>query len=153
MQKLHSLRTALTAACPDLARDPDRLVIFAEQGKVEKRLRVAGLSCRYTYTATLLVTDWAQDADAVILPLVQWCQQNQPDMTEQITFEADLLNHDTVDLVVHVPLTEFVAVTDNGNGTVSTAHLPEPVYVGDNRTDALPADPEWATHPGNTPIT
>lgn len=38
-------------------------------------------------------------------------------------------------------------VTDNGDGTVSTEHLPEPIYIGDDKWASIPRDPEWGTYP------
>lgn len=153
MQKLNRLRQAITDACPDLGRDPDRLLIFAEQGKLVKKNLLAGLSFEYQYKATLLVTDFGADPDTLLIPILAWCQKNQPDMTEQVSFEADILNNTDVDLVVTIPLTEFVKVTDNGDGTVSAAHLPEPIYIGDNGEQSLPATPEWETYPDKQIIT
>lgn len=147
MHKLSSLRQSITDACPDLARDPDRLLIFAEDGKLVKKNLLAGLSFEYQYKATLLVTDFGADPDTLLIPILAWCQKNQPDMTEHVSFEADILNNTDVDLVITLPLTEFVKVTDNGNGTVSTDHLPEPIYIGDNSEASLPDTPEWETFP------
>lgn len=112
MHKLHLLRKHLTNAVPALTRDPERLLTFVEDGHIEF-YRGPTLSHEYQYTAQLILTDYAGDTDAVIIPLLDWLSAYQPDAdpAEAVSFEAELLNHQTVDLALRVRLTERVVAT------------------------------------------
>lgn len=149
MKKLISLRAYLKTAVPFLKDNPDKLLIFAETGSLEDTPRVSNLSFEYSYTATLVITDFSHDPDTVIVPILAWLKQNQPQRGERkaADFEAEILDNDSVDLQIKLQLSEFVKVTDNGNDTVSTAHLGEPIYVGGIASTGDPMS-EWETHNG-----
>lgn len=148
MKKIVSLRNFLREAVPYLKQNPDKLLVFVEIGSVNNRAGLASLSFAYSYTATIVITDFAGDPDRVIVPIVAWLKKNQPHRAGDKAFDlqAEILDNDCADLEIKVALDEFVNVTDNGNGTVSTDHLGETIYVG----DFLPEDPlaEWETHNG-----
>lgn len=151
MNKLQKMRAFLIDAVPTLKRDPDKLLVFAEEGHLENPPRAPHLSFTYHYTASLVLTDFGADPDTVVVPLLAWLKKNQPDRADlrALEFSAEILNNKDVDIEIRVPLTEFVAVTDNGNGTVSTDHLGEPIYVGDTFQEGID-DPltEWQEHNG-----
>lgn len=149
MNKLQKLRSYLISAVPTLQRDPDKLLTFAEAGELLDTPRAPHLSFEYSYTATLVLTDFGADPDTVMVPLLAWLKKNQPDRGERkaLEFNAEILSNEEVDIEIRIALTEFVKVTDNGNGTVSTDHLGEPIYVG---TFPESGDPllEWKLHNG-----
>lgn len=133
MYKPASLRTFLAAANPELARDPDRLLVFIDEGRLLSTL-APGLSFEYAYTLNLVLTDYAGHPDAVMAPLLAWVRQHQPELLANpeargtITFEADLLANDKVDLSIKVPLTERVGVHRRPSGDgLDIEHYPEPV--------------------------
>lgn len=124
MQKLHLLRKHLINAVPHLKRDPERLLTFVEDGQIEF-YRGPTLSHEYQYTAQLILTDYAGEVDAVIIPLLDWLSAYQPnaDPAEAVSFEAELLNHQTVDLALRVRLTERVVATrDCETGEIRAEH-------------------------------
>lgn len=151
MNKLQKLRAYLTAAVPALQRDPDKLLVFAEQGSLEDAPRAEHLSFTYLYTASLVLTDFGADPDTVFVPLLAWLKKNQPDRAERraLDFNAEILSNEEVDIEIRIELSEFVKVSDNGDGTVSTTHMGEPIYIG--QVDVFPdEDPlrEWELHNG-----
>ena len=58
MNKLKSLRDYLLANIPTLAQNPERLLVFADKGKVISNS--LSLSFEYDYTVNLIVTDFAE---------------------------------------------------------------------------------------------
>ena len=63
MNKLKSLRDYLLANIPTLAQNPERLLIFADKGKVISNS--LSLSFEYDYTDNLIVTDFATPVTSV----------------------------------------------------------------------------------------
>lgn len=131
MRKPAELRTAITAAVPDLQHNPDKLHLFVEEGRVVAT-GAKSLSFEYQYTLSLLVTDFADSADAITVPVLAWLRENQPELftnpdrrPDGFKFETDVLNHNTVDLLVKLPLTERVIVTV-ADGHYQIAHAPQP---------------------------
>lgn len=137
MMKPASLRQAITAAVPHLARNPEKLHLFVDEGRVVAT-GARTLSFEYQYTLTLIVTDFAAGADEIMVPVLAWLRANQselffnPDQRERsVQFEADILNHTTVDLALKLPLTERVVVRVAGAG-YQVEHPPEPVNDNDD---------------------
>lgn len=133
MIKPAGLREHLTAALPDLRRDPERLLVFIDEGSVVSTA-AAGLSFEYRYTLNLILTDYAGHPDAVMVPLLVWLARHQPELLanpslrEQISFKADVLANDKVDLDIKVPLTERVGVKPREGGGYNVEHYPEPLF-------------------------
>ena len=131
MYKPESLRTFLTTANPELARDPDRLVVFIDEGHL-RATYTQGLSFEYTYVLNLMFTDYAGHPDAIMIPLLIWLHTHQPELLAdfdkhgKIVFEADLLANDKVDLSIKIPLTERVGVKPRVGGGYDVIHYPEP---------------------------
>lgn len=143
MKKPTSLRAALTAALPDLAANPEKLHIFVDEGRV---IATGGktLSFEYQYTVTLIVVDFSGSADAITVPVLAWLRVNQPELFfspdhrhDGFKFEADILNHSTVDLQIKLPLTERVTVTVDGP-SYRIVHHDEPVDENDDPTSWRP---------------
>lgn len=138
MIKPASLRAAIAAAVPDLAANPDKFLVFADAGALAST-GTGSLSFEYRYTLNLILTDFADDADAVMVALLAWVHRNQSDLLNNpntrntaITFEVDHLNNATCDLSIKLPLTESVRVTIGEDGKPIIKHKEEPV-------------PEWQT--------
>jgi len=124
MKKLHLLRTHLINAVPGLVRDPDRLLTFVEDGSIEFR-RGANLSHEYQFAAQLVLTDFTDDLDTVMVPLLQWLAEYQPDAdpTEAVSFEAEILSNQSVDVALRVRLTErVIAKVDCESGAIRVDH-------------------------------
>lgn len=137
MMKPNNLRAALTESLPELARNPEKLHIFVDEGRI---VATGGktLSFEYVYTLTTILTDYAGGADTVIVPVLAWLRVNQselffnPDRRETgFKFEVDILNHTTVDIAIKLALTERVTVRVV-DGQYQIAHQPEPVNEYDD---------------------
>lgn len=135
MNKPASLRAALAAALPDLARDPERLLVFIDAGSVRSTF-AGGLSWEYAYTLNIILTDYAGHPDAVIVPVLQWVSVNQSELLDNvterphgITFEADILDAGKVDMSLKIKLTERVIARENA-GVITLVHADEPQPEG-----------------------
>lgn len=131
MFKPASLRAFLTAANPELQRDPDRLAIFIDAGNLRSTY-APGISFEYAYTLNLVFTDYAGHPDAIMAPLLDWLRVHQPellanfDTQSKVEFEADILANDAVDLSIKIPLTERVGTHKRQAGGYDLVHYPEP---------------------------
>ncbi len=116
MYKPASLRRHLTAAVPELARDPDKLSLMVKSGRVACA-GSASLSFEYRYGLQLVVLDYAGSADAIVLPILVWMRTHQAEYFDNpqqrdgnFRFEAEYNNASTIDLLVELQLTESVHV-------------------------------------------
>lgn len=132
MKKPASLRAALVAALPDLARDPERLLVFIDAGSLRSTF-APGLSYETAYTLNLILTDFAGEPLVVWAAILIWLRVNQSELLDNpdkrqtgITFEADIIDHDKVDLSIKLQLTERVIVKDQGNGKLDITIADEP---------------------------
>jgi len=137
MRKPVELRAAITAAVADLKRNPEKLHLFVEEGRVVAT-GAKTISFEYQYTLTLLVTDFAESADAITVPVMAWLRANQPELftnpdrqPDGFKFETDILSHNCVDLLMRIPLTERVIVKVAA-GRYDVTHAPEPANEYDD---------------------
>jgi hypothetical protein len=135
MNKINSLRAALTAALPEFARDPDRLHLFVEHGSIAATA-AHSLSFEYAYTLDIVVTDYAGHADHLIVPIVAWLKVNQPEMLlnrdlcrDGFKFQAELLDNGKSDVEIQLQLTERVGVIERPDG-YEIRHFDEPSIAG-----------------------
>jgi len=143
MNKPDSLRTHLLSTIAELKHNPDRLLMFIENGKVRCTAAVS-LSFEYTFDLQIILTDFAGHPDSVMLPLLGWLSVHQSELlenlnksTDGIQFEADILDSSRVDMSLTLPLTERVVVGKDDEGNTTTRHLGEPQRV------AALLDPNW----------
>ena len=132
MNKPNSLRAHLLAAVPELKKNPDRLLVFIDNGTI-RSTAAPGLSFEYSYTLNIILTDYAGHPDAVAIPLLAWLLVNQPELLTNlekgktaIAFEADVLDNSKVDLSLKLPLTERVIVKKQDDGSLQVSHPNEP---------------------------
>ena len=150
MYKPNSLRAHLTEALSDLKRNPDKLLVFADEGNVVASVS-ASLSFEYRYKLNIIITDYAGDGDAIMVPLLAWLRVHQVELMENpdlrktgIRFEIDFNNHETVDISIKLDLTERVVVKHGDNGRLDITHVPEP-----QMTPPFSAD-FWTLYGGDT---
>jgi hypothetical protein len=152
MLKPDSLRAALVAAVPELAKDPERLKIFVDKGRIASRMGYAPahpqLSFEYRYRLSILIMDFAGHPDGIIIAMLAWLHVHQPDILqnqarskEAIVFEADILDDSKVDLSIELELTEAVKVEQRAEGGFEATHVAEP-----------PPIPEFEGVPRWTPL-
>lgn len=134
MKKPNSLRTHLLAAVKELQRDPDRMLIFTDKGNVRCTL-ANGLSFEYVYDLNFILTEYAGELDAVMIPLLDWVRINQNELLvnleknkEAFKFETVILNNGTVDLSLTLPVTERVIVKRRNDGCLDVSFPEEPQY-------------------------
>ncbi len=132
MNKPSALRAHLLAAVPELHKNPDRLLVFIDNGTI-RSTAAPGLSFEYSYTLNIILTDYAGHPDAVAIPLLAWLLANQPELLTNlekgktaIAFEADVLDNSKVDLSLKLPLTERVIVKKQDDGSLQVSHPNEP---------------------------
>lgn len=134
MNKPNSLRDHLLAADPTLAQNPERLLVFIDEGNI-RATAAPGLSFEWLYTLNIIITDYAGHPDNIAIPLLAWLRRNQPDLLtniekgkDAIGFEADILGNDKVDLSITLPLTERVIVKRLPDDSLEVTHPPEPDF-------------------------
>ena len=140
MQKPKQLRQALTDSVPLLQRNPDGLNMFIDGGRIVSTL-ASSLSFEYQYQLNLVVTDYGDDIDLLMVPMLAWLRQNQPDImaTEEkrrtgFTFKADVISDTLCDISIDLQLTERVIVKQEG-GALHVTH------VGENPLPEIDARP------------
>ncbi|WP_330565247.1 phage tail protein [Pseudomonas yamanorum] len=143
MNKPESLRAHLLATVAEFKHNPDRLLIFIDNGRV-RCTAAHTLSFEYSFDLQIILTEFAGHPDSVILPILGWLSVNQSELLENldkvkdgIQFEADILDKDKVDLSITLQLTERVAVGNDEQGNTTVKHPNEPQYV------AGYLDPNW----------
>lgn len=149
MKKPASLRKFLTDNLPELKRDQDSLLVFIEKGTVVSTI-TPSLSFEYRYKLNVVVTDYSGDADTLMVPVLVWIRNNQPDLLMKhdgsgIDFEAELLNHDTADISLTLDISERVSVQIVNDQRVIT-HLDEPALPD------LTGPINWDMYLGNVPV-
>ena len=150
MNKPESLRAHLVATVAELKHNPERLLIFIDNGKVRCTAAVS-LSFEYSFDLQVILTDFAGHPDSVMLPLLGWLSVHQSELLENlnkstagIQFEADILDNSKVDLSLTLPLTERVVVSRDAEGNTTIRHPGEPQRV------AAFLDPAWIPGPQGT---
>ncbi|MDD5175747.1 MAG: phage tail protein [Sterolibacterium sp.] len=153
MKKLIALRKHLADNVPSLGKDPDRLDVYIENGSVA--CRFSSLSYEYRYKAHILVKDFTDHADTLIVPLLAWISINQPDLLlntdksdSPISFDAEILDHDKVDVELMLELTERVIVREDAEqpGHYTATHCDEPVLPD------LGGPAPWQVFVNGTPV-
>ncbi|RKU01826.1 phage tail protein [Burkholderia sp. Nafp2/4-1b] len=129
MNKPNHLRAALVAALPALAAAPDQLAVFINDGEI-----VATGTCtpsfEYRYECELLIRDFIGSADDVMIAVIEWARAHQPDLVtnanarrDGMTFVADILSNQAVDLAIKLRLTESVVVGADEQGRRTVTHV------------------------------
>lgn len=134
MKKPDSLRAHILSAVKELQRDPERMLIFTDKGNI-RCTGAKGVSFEYVYDLNFILTDYAGELDAVMIPLLDWVRINQSELLmnlekskDAFKFETVILNNGTVDLSLTLPLTERVIVKRQDNGTLDITFPQEPQY-------------------------
>ena len=140
MQKPADLRAAITAAYPEFARDPDRLNMWVEHGRVRSPM-VPNRGFTAEYTLNITIVSMTGDPNVIFLAINDWLRANQPDLASPAPnsgyeFEADIVDQQTIDLHVMLKLTEQIASMPNGTG-FALQSVPEPDMSWLTGNDAL----------------
>lgn len=138
MIKPDSLRTALVAALPEFSRDPQRLRIFIDKGRLVSRLtpddHLNALGYEWRYRIRIELHDLTSSPDAIAVPLLLWLRQHQPERLLEFAredtalgFAADIIDATTWDVVFDFELNEAVSLVPREGGGWDVTHLDEPV--------------------------
>ncbi|MDU3810688.1 phage tail protein [Klebsiella grimontii] len=129
MKKAELLRAALIASNTWCKANPELITVWVEKGHIQ--IEATGeASFMYHYTIQVLAMDFPDQIDDLMLPLLAWVWQQQPDLllnpdnNRKVEFDADIVNDDVADILFKVPVWERVMVTDD-NGTLKAEHLAE----------------------------
>lgn len=139
-----TLRVALIEAVPELETHPARLKMWIEQGSAQSR-QTASFGFTFSYRLSVFLGDLATDISVVSLALFRWLRVHQVDLlrpgTDGFTFDVDVLDNGTVDVMFVLQLTEDVGVTPRSDGKFDLSYLPEPDPMWDDFLGAGGADP------------
>ncbi|MFE8146543.1 phage tail protein [Brenneria goodwinii] len=131
MLKPQSLRRALSDAVPVLKNNPDMLHVFIDSGAVVSTL-APSLSFENQYTLNLVITDFTEDIDWLLVPINAWLRENQPDMLANdelrkkgFTYIADINDNGSCDISISLRLSERVIVKEVDKA-LHVTHAPEP---------------------------
>jgi hypothetical protein len=132
MYKPNSLQQHLLGAIEDLKKNPEKLLIFADEGNAIARA-IGTLSFEYSYKLNLIITDYPGKADAIMIPLLAWVAIHQVDLIGNdekrktgIRFQVDFNSKDSIDLDITLDLTEIVVVAEGDSGRLDVRHKGEP---------------------------
>lgn len=145
MIKPNALRAALCAAIPLLASTPDMLRMWVDKGRIVARAAAGNRAFEYRYTLNLVIENWQGEECIVFLALNEWLSAQQPDLLTQsgeggYAFEADIIDNETVDLAIDLPLTEAVRVAPRGGGEFDLTFVDEetPMFADMGATSEPP---------------
>jgi len=131
MLKPDSLRKALTESVPVLSKNPEMLRLFIDNGKINSSL-AASLSFEKQYTLNVVVTDFTDDFDLLLVPVLAWLCEHQPDiMTSEegrkkgFTWYADINTDKSFDISISLLLTERTLVKQVDKA-LHVENIPEP---------------------------
>lgn len=152
MIKPQLLRQYLQDCIPELARDPERLLLYIAGGSAQATATRAP-SWQYSYTLRVLVLDWARSADAIFAPLLAWVRTHQWDVLanpdrQGIRFEAEYLSTDTMDLSIEIDLTERVVARPRP-GPAGALELE---HVSDRPPLDMPGAEQWTIYIQGEPV-
>lgn len=115
MKKLAAARAAILAA--PLEIKAENLLTFAEKGTVQSWRGDRNLAFRVTYTAHLIVTDYARAPQDLLFVALDWLHRDNPGATEDaVRFHVDIIDHGKADVSLAIDLTEIVATEDTAEG-------------------------------------
>lgn len=144
MNKPDSLRAALTAVMPELARDPDRLRIWVDAGRIRCPM-TESRDFSYEYKLTLELIDFTGHPALVFLTINDWLRTNQPDLagvagTSGYSFEVEPIDPTTIDLTIDLQLTERAELVPRVGGGWQIEHPaePDPLFPDDVAMHAPP---------------
>jgi hypothetical protein len=131
MRKPDSLRAFLVANVPGMVDDQEKLAIFVDKGGVICR-PTRTINFEYRYTLSVCLMPFTGDVDDLIVPLLAWVADNQPDLLSRESgpfgFDAEILDQDATDVTITLALSERVKVTPKEDGGFEAVNLDEPTF-------------------------
>ncbi|MGY0794308.1 phage tail protein [Azospirillum argentinense] len=121
MKKLQSARDHLLTA---LGVNGEGLLTFAEKGQVTSYRGTDGQNKDFqvSYTAHLVLTDFATNPLTLFFVMLQWLHRECPDAkADALRFHVDVIDSTKVDVSLQVELTETVTAQTTQTGTLVSA--------------------------------
>ncbi|ADO47401.1 phage tail protein [[Enterobacter] lignolyticus] len=132
MQKPLSLRSALLKAIPSLSANPDSLSLLVHNGYIASTL-AASLSFEKRYPLTIAVNNFTDDLNTLLVPVLAWCRDNQPDImsgpaetTQGFTWQMQNNADGSFNVTLTLALTERTQVWEEEQ-QLHAKDLPEPL--------------------------
>ena len=154
MIKPASLRAAIVAMLPEAERDPQKLLMWVDQGALVSR-GTGTLGFAYRYRLNIILIEYAGEPSVVMLAVINWLSVHQPERLtpgqEAFSIEVDLIDSKTVDLQLQIQLDENVSVSRREDGSFNMQHLAEPDPLFDDDLPLIASDGEPA--PSTSPFT
>ncbi|WP_181890726.1 phage tail protein [Raoultella planticola] len=129
MKKAELMRDALTRNNTWCKANPELFIVWVEKGHIQ--IEATGeASFMYHYTIQVLAVDFPGQIDELMLPLLAWAWEQQPDLllnpdnNRKVEFDADIVNDDVADILFKVPAWERVIV-EIVDGKPVAKHLAE----------------------------
>ncbi|MGJ0474412.1 phage tail protein [Klebsiella variicola] len=129
MKKAELMRDALTRSNTWCKANPELFIVWVEKGHIQ--IEATGeASFMYHYTIQVLAVDFPGQIDDLMLPLLAWAWEQQPDLllnpdnNRKVEFDADIVNDDVADILFKVPAWERVIV-EIVDGKPVAKHLAE----------------------------
>lgn len=127
MKKPARLRAEIEQHLPELAQNPEKLAMFVTTGRVAAYKGT--LSHETHFTLSLMITDFAGDLDILNTVIINWLQENQPDILgpgdtdpKGYTLEADILSEGSADVLIELKLTERTTALADEQGNIRIGH-------------------------------
>lgn len=129
MNKLDSLRAAITQALPELQRSPENLRLWISRGSGRCQ-GTASDAFGFEYEANVLIVEMGSDFAVLAHAIFRWLRVHQPALVvphnEGFTFDVDPLDNGTADVLLQLRLTQNVTVAKKDGGGFDMAYLAEP---------------------------
>ena len=155
MKKPGLLRAALVALYPELARNPDKLAMWVENGSVRATNNLQR-GFAWEYQLTVVLEDFTGAPEGLFFAVVDWLRTQQPDVTQPnapgFPFEVDVIDDRTFDVKMVLPLREVVTATAASAGQWHIEVQPEPVLFPDEAVIGPGLTSIWVRGNGNAPV-
>lgn len=124
MRKIDTLQAALRAAIPEAANDPAALQVWIDRGRgIARQTGTSGFAL--AFRLNVLAIGVRTDLSLIALAVTKWLRTNQPELlqpgADSFTFDADILDATTADVLIQLDLTQNYEVGITGGAEMVEA--------------------------------
>ena len=127
MEKPALLRAEIQKHLPELRQNPDKLTMFVTNGQIVASKGT--LSHETKYRLSVMITDFVGNIDVLNAVIIAWLQEENPHIIgpgattpTDYSFEVELLNNNTCDILIELNLTERTTVLTDDQGNIVIGH-------------------------------
>ena len=103
----------------------DQLEVFAEEGHTVTHRGADNDDFLMRYKARLIISDFAGNPSELVYVVLQWLKEFEPEEEElALDFMVDVLSHDSMDIMLIIPLTEIIKKTMVDGGIKLETYIP-----------------------------